>query len=207
MRVARLAAVAFMLVITITACGGGGGGGSSSDTTSGPSSKDVIGNLKFVYDIISEYTDRYTIDGKTKSDNKTSDDTEIYMGYNADYPSLGLEVAAAWYPSLSKYLAVAETALSDTYYNYTFTITDTGGLRGCFSMSISGTFSDCYDLKDVSQRFPLDVWARTDFSGREWNDRLSEIRELEEARMTGATRSISNLDEFMELKAALEERN
>lgn len=202
MRVARLVVV-FVLFISITACGGGGGGGSSSG--SGPSSKDVIGNLKFVYNIINEYTDRYTIDGQTKGDEKTSDNTDMYIGYNADSPNYA--IAAAWYPSQSKYLAVAETALSDTYWSYDFTITDTGGLRGCFRMMVSGTLLDCWSLKDVSQRFPLDVWARTDFSMIKWDDRLSEIRAIEEARMTGAARSTSNLDEFMELKAALEARN
>jgi len=86
------------------------------------------------------------------------------MDYDADYPNNA--IVAAWYPSQSKCLAVSKTELSNTNYNYTFTITETGGLRGCFYMSISGTFTDCYVLKDVSQNLPLDVWARTDVSKR-----------------------------------------
>jgi len=199
MRVVRFTA-AFALVIAITACGGGGGG---SPSDSGPTSSDAIGNMKFVYDIIKEYTDRYTIDGKTKSDEKTSEDTDMYIGYDAD-SSLGLKIAVAWYPSRSQYLAVAETALNNTYWTYDFSITGTGGLRGCFRMMLGDALFNCYALKDVSQRFPLDVWARTGFSRSAPGDRLSEIKTLEREG-GGAARSTVGIEKFMELAAALDE--
>ncbi|MGK7344314.1 MAG: hypothetical protein ACNS63_00715 [Candidatus Nitrospinota bacterium M3_3B_026] len=204
MKVARLA-TAFMLVITITACGGGGGGGSSSEDTSGPSPKDIIGNLKFVFNVVDEFTHRYTVDGKTTDDEKTSDGTDMYIGYDADNSNDAL--AVAWYPSLSKYLAVATTALNDTFWTYDFTITDTGGLRGCFRMMIGDTLFDCYALKDVSQRFPLGVWARTGKPAGDMDNRLFEMVTVEKAGMDNAARTGENIGEFMELKAALEARN
>ena len=118
----------------------------------------LLGNFKFVYKIISMYTDRITMN--TKSSSKTSESTYIYTGYDADYPSV-TGAAGAWYPSLSEYI-IASVLYSTPYVQgYVFSINADNTLPGCWMISsdYGSTWSSCYSfIIPSSHKSPLGSW-------------------------------------------------
>lgn len=142
------------LALAVPACGGGGGGGGGEALT-GPASADLNGNFRFVYTLVSQYTDKFTFTGPS---GETMDEgTEIYMGFNADYAFL--VAAGAWYPSRSEFLVVGDTALEDTWQAYAFTIGEDGALSGCYYLSSGNYLSSCYPLDPAqSHKFERGQW-------------------------------------------------
>lgn len=163
---------ALMTVLMVSACGGGGSGGSNT-----AEADKLLGNFKFVYVIISEYTKKVTLDAKTSE--KNSDGEDIYSGYDADYPTYS--ALAAWSPSLSKYLLVVQTAITGWYYDYTFVIESDGRLTGCFYLSINGSLSPCYALNSTtSHKYSAGAWGRTGavkYTGKGSDEAESLLRE------------------------------
>lgn len=159
-----------LIVLISVSCGGGGGGGSAATTpTEAPpitttvpptptTSDALLGNFKFVYKIVTIWTDRITLN--TKSNQKTSDGTYIYTGYDATYPSV-TAAAGAWYPSLSKYLIVNVSLNSTFIQGYTFSINADNTLPGCWMMSSNSgaTWSNCYSfIIPTSRKTSLGSW-------------------------------------------------
>jgi hypothetical protein len=132
--------------------------GTFSVTAPPPTSEALIGNFKFVYQIISTWTDRITLD--TKSDQKSSEGTDFYTGYNADYPSV-TESGGAWSPSISKYIIVTLYNSSPYCDAYVFAINTDTTLPGCYMISndYGSTWSDCYSfIIPASNKSPLGSW-------------------------------------------------
>jgi hypothetical protein len=131
----------------------------------------LIGNFKFVYQIISTWTDRITLN--TKSSSKTSEGTYFYTGYDADYPTV-TSAAGAWYPSLSMYLIATVPLYSSPYISgYVFSINADSTLSGCFMISgdYGSTWSDCYSfIIPASHKTPLGSWATSMTSIKSQND-------------------------------------
>ncbi len=187
------------LVVTLTifgiACGGGGSGGGSGASNTSPSDL-LIGNFHFAYAVGgSDYVNRYSID--QISNNTTSEGTPIYQGYDADLPSL--QVAAAWYPSDSAYVALAQTVLSGVYEMFSYVIESDGRLTGCYRMVIDGMLSDCYALNSAeSKRFAKGSWSRTkqpyqlSIMALSINSRVSMIKSSEPNQADGEFRALIN---------------
>jgi hypothetical protein len=156
MGIMRQMALAFVAVMALAACGGGGGGGGSA--AADPSDK-LLGNFIFQYSLSgSTYSDRYTFD--TKLEDTTSDGTPFYGGHDADHSAYA--AVGAWLPSLSKYLVVANTALNDIYWVYSFVIEGDGRLTGCLDYMLSGSltgFCTAFD-STASRRYDSSSWGR-----------------------------------------------
>jgi len=154
-------------------CGGGGGGSSStSTTTTVPSSTTsvsstttttiqptaMIGNYRFVFSIVSTWTTRITLDRYYGS--KTSQGTDFFAGYDADFPSVTAALGA-WLPSLSQYQIVSTSKNSTFIDKYVFSINSDNTLSGCYRLSSDSgsTWSSCYNLIiPLSRRTPLSSW-------------------------------------------------
>jgi hypothetical protein len=144
----------------------------SPEGTSDP----LLGNFKFVYKIISTFTDRITLD--KKSGTKTSEGTDIYTGYDAEY---SFRIASgAWYPSLSKYIVLCgdRDSPSFTYDYYRFTINSDNTLPGCWKLDSDE--DTCYDfIVPASHKTPLGTW---DMPIESTND-LIDINEIAEKKI------------------------
>jgi hypothetical protein len=142
-----------------------------------PASDALIGNFKFVFKIISTFTDRITLN--TKTNDKTPEGENFYTGYNATFPAV--TALGAWSPSLSKYLVVATRTYSAYVDAYYFTINTDNTLSGCYRLSSNSgsTWSDCYAFIPPSHKSPLGVW---DMSMESKNDPIG-INEVFEKKM------------------------
>ena len=176
-RASRLIA-GFTLVtaLSLASCGGGGGGSEPSSpaaqTPSGPSSADLVGNLKITANNPRTGASESRLTFTTKSTSKTSDGTDIYSG-TSDF--LGRPAYGAWYPSLSKYVAayfLAASNLGGMYYTYEFTLEPDGSLTGCQIATIGSRIitgdqvplrsnEPCWEIIPAqSHKYPAGVWAR-----------------------------------------------
>jgi hypothetical protein len=124
-----------------------------------PSPEALIGNFTFVYKIVSTWTDRITLNAK--SDQRSSEGTDIYTGYDADYPSVTFS-AGSWSPSISRYMIVTLLDSSAYVSGYIFSINADNTLPGCYMLSNDDgdTWSDCYSfILPSSRKSPLGSWA------------------------------------------------
>ncbi|MCX5837698.1 MAG: BACON domain-containing protein [Deltaproteobacteria bacterium] len=136
---------------------------------SGP---DLIGNFIFEYQIGSDiFTDRITF--KTKSNWKTFDGNDMYIGYDADYPSV-ITAVGAWYPSFSLFRIF--TLPRNWFFPHTvydFSINADNTLSGCHTQSndLGRTWSNCHSLIiPSSHKSPLGSW---DMSMESKNDPIA----------------------------------
>jgi hypothetical protein len=154
----------FFLLIAlffVVSCGGGGSESTAPTvippTTTPTTSDALLGNFTFVYNIISIWTDKVTLN--RNSHDKSSEGTEFYLGYNADYPDVTTS-AGAWYPSISMYVVVTvpnnESPYIDAYY---FTINYDNTLSGSFVLITNDVPSDHYSfIIPASHKSPLGSW-------------------------------------------------
>ncbi len=155
--------------------------GPFSVTAPSSPSEALIGNFRFVYKIISTWTDRVTMN--EKSNQKSSEGTYYYTGYNADYPSVTASLGA-WFPSLSKYLIVTGRTYGSTFFDgYVFSINTDNTLSGCYMLSSNSgaTWSNCYSfIIPTSRKTSLGSW---DMSMKSQSDPM-DINEVIEKKMT-----------------------
>jgi len=176
-------------------------------------SEALIGNFKFVYQIISIWTDRITLN--TKSSSKTSEGTDIYTGYDADYPSVVL-ATGAWFPSLSKYVIVTVPQFSTPYIEkYVFSINADNTLSGCWRISsdYGSTWSNCYSfIIPASHKSSLGSWGMLMESQNDPIDinevvekKIAEVRKVQ-AQLTESSSSVDGdlVSKINELKAMIE---
>ena len=128
--------------------------------TPAPSSDALFGNFKFVYQIISIWTDKVTLN--TKSNTKSPEGTDVYTGYDADYPSVTVSVGY-WSPSISQY-AIATVPTYASIYDeaYIFKINSDNTLSGCHFLLVNDVPYDCDSLIiPASHKTPLGTWDMT----------------------------------------------
>lgn len=154
-------------LVVLTGCGGGGGGDSAPaptpvPPTPPPSTEALIGNFRFVYKILTTWTDRITLN--TKSSLKSSEGTDVFTGFNASYPSVTVAVGS-WMPSISKYIIVEGMGSSSPFVSgYVFSINADNTLPGCYMISSDSgdTWSNCYAfILPNSHKTPLGSWEMT----------------------------------------------
>jgi hypothetical protein len=150
----------------------------------------------------------------TKSSLKTSEGTDIYTGYDADYPSV-TAAAGAWYPSLSEYIIASVLYSSPYVQGYVFSINADNTLPGCWMISSDSgsTWSDCYSfIIPESHKSPLGSWEMLIESQNDPID-INEVVEKKIAEDQEAqaqrTKSSSSVDgdlvsKINELKAMIE---
>lgn len=174
-------------------------------------SQNLMGNYKFVYKIVSIWTDRITLNEQL--DDKTSEGTYYYAGYDADFPSVTMAMGA-WYPSLSSFLMICGLKSSSSYQTYRFTINSDSTLSG--TTKISPTSSSWYTfIIPDSRKSPLGSWVTSMTSIKSQNDPIDindvvekKIAEDQEAQAQ-RTESSSSVDgdlvsKINELKAMIE---
>jgi hypothetical protein len=124
-----------------------------------PASDALIGNFKFAYKIIDTFTNRITMNKNTNT--KTSEGTDFYSGYDADYPSVTY-AGGGLYPSISQYIISIVPLYSSPYrQSYTFSINADNTLPGCYRLSADSgvTWSPCYSfILPASHKTPLGSW-------------------------------------------------
>ena len=148
--------------------------------TPAPPSEDLIGNFRFVYTIISTFTDRITLNNKSSL--KTSEGTDVYTGYDADYPSVTY-AGGAWYPSISQYIIISGPLYSSPYRrSYVFSINADNTLPGCYQISADSgaTWGPCYSfILPASHKSPPGSWEMS----LESQNNTIDINEAFEKRM------------------------
>jgi hypothetical protein len=95
----------------------------------------------------------------TKSNDKTSENTYIYIGYDADFPNITVS-AGAWYPSTSKYMIVTIRTYGSTFTDvYTFSINSDNTLPGIYKFMDKDYTSNLYPfIIPASHKSPLGSW-------------------------------------------------
>lgn len=168
-----------------------------------PAQSDVLlGNFTFVYQIISIWIDKVTLN--QKSDLKTSEGADVYIGFDATYPNVTVSVGA-WSPSISKYAIVTVPTYSSIYSDgYIFSINPDNTLSGCHSLIVNETPGTCYAfIVPASHRSPLGSWDSAPESQPSPMD-LDKIMEIkaDEDRYTAARQleSASLINEEVALK-------
>lgn len=182
----------------------------SVTATSSPSDA-LLGNFTFVYQIINTWTDRVTLN--RNSYNKTSEGTDIYLGFDATYPSVTMS-AGAWYPSISRYLIVTIPTFSSIYYQgYQFIINSNNTLSGCYTLFTNNIPSNCYSfIIPTSRKTPPGSWDMPMESQNDPTDinevfekKMAEAQETQDQQAESVSSVAANLvPKMSELKALIE---
>ena len=172
----------------------------------------LIGNFTFVYKIYTTiFTDGITLN--TKSNQKSSEGTDIYIGYEAKYPSVTIS-AGAWYPSLSSYLIVSIPTFESIYWSgYSFNINSDNTLPGCYTLFVNDVPSDCYSfILPSSHKSPLGSWAMLMESksdpidiNKVFENKVADVQKAQAQRSESVTTVDADLiSKIKELKAITE---